>query len=290
MRRYTRTVLTAATTACLALTTLGPTAHADDHNDSSKNNNCFIKVKGNHNNSACNDITFGNNATTGNGHSVRTGLGTVLPPTDTVPSVTLPIKQPGYLVGNWDTATPFIPVPGTNVIPVGALVQLNCVAGYKPSQRHMFLAQYPGGNGPATTGYLAEISFEENQAAPPTTEVINALNTLPICPTAIPTPPFTLTQVFSQTSQSQTLDVTNPGASCPDDHPYIDRTFPSPTPPLFSPTTPTAGVKIVATSNDNFDLLELETNSQRVIKLTTQAIPPYTVTMSLWCTNTPPST
>ncbi|MFJ8113836.1 hypothetical protein [Streptomyces sp. NPDC096132] len=73
--RFTRTALTAAT-ALLTLTGLGTTAHADDYNkDSGKGNPCFINVVGHHNNTACGSITYGDNATTGQNHSV--GLGQV---------------------------------------------------------------------------------------------------------------------------------------------------------------------------------------------------------------------
>ncbi|MGP3691791.1 hypothetical protein ACTVZO_45370 [Streptomyces sp. IBSNAI002] len=75
--RHMRTALAAAT-ALLALTGLASTAHADDHGkDHDKNNVCFIKVEGNHNHNACGSIEYGHNATTGNGHSVVTGLGLI---------------------------------------------------------------------------------------------------------------------------------------------------------------------------------------------------------------------
>ncbi|MEU1515685.1 hypothetical protein ABZ490_26660 [Streptomyces sp. NPDC005811] len=68
--RFTRTALTAAT-ALLTLTGLGTTAHADGYNtDSGKGKPCFISVVGHHNTSACGSITYGDNATTGQNHSV----------------------------------------------------------------------------------------------------------------------------------------------------------------------------------------------------------------------------
>ncbi|MCX4784246.1 hypothetical protein [Streptomyces sp. NBC_01264] len=75
--RYTRATLAAAT-ALLAITGLGfsTTAQADNH-DKDHRNICIIEVKGNHNHNACGSIKYGENATTGSGHSVRTGLGNV---------------------------------------------------------------------------------------------------------------------------------------------------------------------------------------------------------------------
>ncbi|MFI8106383.1 hypothetical protein, partial [Streptomyces sp. NPDC086023] len=71
--RYTRTALTIATTL-LALTTLGgTTAHANnekDKDEDGKSNICFIHVEGNHNHNACGDIKYGDNATTGNSHTL----------------------------------------------------------------------------------------------------------------------------------------------------------------------------------------------------------------------------
>ncbi|MFI8106829.1 hypothetical protein [Streptomyces sp. NPDC086023] len=76
--RYTRTALTIATTL-LDLTTLGgTTAHANNEKDKGENgksNICFIHVEGNHNHNACGDIKYGDNATTGQGHSVTRGQG-----------------------------------------------------------------------------------------------------------------------------------------------------------------------------------------------------------------------
>ncbi|MFI8105860.1 hypothetical protein [Streptomyces sp. NPDC086023] len=74
--RYTRPAL-AITTAILALTGLATTAHADDDaKDHDKNNICFIHVEGDHNHNACGNIEYGANATTGQGHSVISGLTT----------------------------------------------------------------------------------------------------------------------------------------------------------------------------------------------------------------------
>ncbi|MGP3691364.1 hypothetical protein ACTVZO_43140 [Streptomyces sp. IBSNAI002] len=71
--RYTRPAL-AITAALLALTGIGTTAHADNYGkDPGKSNICFIEVKGNHNHNACGNIKYGNNATTGNGHNIRSG-------------------------------------------------------------------------------------------------------------------------------------------------------------------------------------------------------------------------
>uniref|UniRef100_A0AAU1IAV4 Secreted protein n=1 Tax=Streptomyces sp. NBC_00180 TaxID=2903632 RepID=A0AAU1IAV4_9ACTN len=65
--RYARTALAAAT-AFLALTTLNGTAHAnDDHGNGDTNTNCTIKNTGDHNTGACGNISYGDNATTGNG-------------------------------------------------------------------------------------------------------------------------------------------------------------------------------------------------------------------------------
>ncbi|MFI8106658.1 hypothetical protein [Streptomyces sp. NPDC086023] len=66
--RYVRTALAAAT-ALLTLTTLAATAHADDHGKDN-GNLCYIQVEGNHNHNACGSIKYGNNATTGQGHTV----------------------------------------------------------------------------------------------------------------------------------------------------------------------------------------------------------------------------
>ncbi|MFI8106831.1 hypothetical protein [Streptomyces sp. NPDC086023] len=84
--RYTRPALAIATTL-LTLTGLATTAHADDHGkDKGGGNLCVIEVIGNHNTDACGNIEYGNNATTGQGHSLVTGLGVVSsqPPTYTV--------------------------------------------------------------------------------------------------------------------------------------------------------------------------------------------------------------
>ncbi|MCX4784208.1 hypothetical protein [Streptomyces sp. NBC_01264] len=74
--RYTRPAL-AITTALLALTGIATTAHADDDHSKEKGkgkgNLCVIEVKGNHNHNACGNIEYGNNATTGNEHTVISG-------------------------------------------------------------------------------------------------------------------------------------------------------------------------------------------------------------------------
>ncbi|WP_030775400.1 hypothetical protein [Streptomyces sp. NRRL F-2664] len=84
--RFTRPAL-AAVTALLAVTGLGTAAYADN-NDNGTSNFCFIYVTGDHNTDACGNISYGDNATTGQGHT--TGLGTVNPPaTPSVVAVSL---------------------------------------------------------------------------------------------------------------------------------------------------------------------------------------------------------
>ncbi|MFI8106657.1 hypothetical protein [Streptomyces sp. NPDC086023] len=75
--RYTRPAFAIATTL-LALTGI-TTAHADNSDDEGNKrggNSCFIHVEGNHNHNACRDIEYGDNATTGQAHSI-VGLGTI---------------------------------------------------------------------------------------------------------------------------------------------------------------------------------------------------------------------
>ncbi|MCX4784439.1 hypothetical protein [Streptomyces sp. NBC_01264] len=290
--RYTRPALTIATTllTLTTVTTAGSYADDNDHNGRDKNdkgNHCYIKIKGNHNNSACNDITYGNNATTGNGHSVGTGLGTVLPPVTSTGPVTLTLKQSGELVGNWQTGLPIIPVSGNPFILPGTPVQLNCIAGYRPGLRHMFFAQIPPGKGiPAQTGYTDEISFEENSAAPPSTDVSNALNTLPICTTAIPDPPFKTVNVLSQpdlTAGQYTISGNN-NLNCPQDHPYLDPTFPYPGTP-----SGVGGVQITAPSGTTVDQLTVNTQGVVQFDFTIPPGPGGNVALNLLCLNTPPT-
>ncbi|MCX4784595.1 hypothetical protein [Streptomyces sp. NBC_01264] len=68
--RYARTSLAAAT-VLLALTTLNGTAHANnDHGDGGDTKTCTINNTGNHNTGACGDISHGDNATTGQWHTI----------------------------------------------------------------------------------------------------------------------------------------------------------------------------------------------------------------------------
>ncbi|MFI8106838.1 hypothetical protein [Streptomyces sp. NPDC086023] len=75
--RYTRPALAIATTL-LAFIGLASTAQADDNG---KEKDCTITIGtvGDHSNIACGNITFGDNATTGQGHTTG-GLGAVRQP------------------------------------------------------------------------------------------------------------------------------------------------------------------------------------------------------------------
>ncbi|MCX4784596.1 hypothetical protein [Streptomyces sp. NBC_01264] len=118
--RYTRTALAIATTL-LALTTLGgTTAHADD---TTKRNNCTITIGtiGDHSNIACGNITFGDHATTGQGHTTG-GLG-ALPPTTAVYTITNHSTQELTCTGICNATIPAT-TPTTPTIPGTATVRM----------------------------------------------------------------------------------------------------------------------------------------------------------------------
>ncbi|MFI8106830.1 glycine-rich protein [Streptomyces sp. NPDC086023] len=165
--RYTRTAL-AATTALLTLTGLAATANAEDHHEDNgkSNHRCIINVVGNHNHNACENIKYGHNATTGNGHSI-TNLDSV----DSAPCESSPCQYP--FTGK--TRTFLVPegVRSINVVVVGA-----------PGAS---VSNAPGGQGQIITGQLSVNPLEVlylNVGGTPTTNTVPASNPNP-CDTGV---------------------------------------------------------------------------------------------------------